>query len=101
MTTLRERMIEEMQIRNLSINTQDMYVRQVAAFAKYYNKSPDLLGAEEIRTYQLYLIHERKLSASSLNTTVCALKFLYRDSNDPKWWRRFVWPKRSESCRLC
>ena len=77
MTALRQRMLEDMQIRNFSPNTQKQYIISVAAFAKHFGKSPDLLGPEEIRSYQLFLLHEKKLSPVSLNTTVCALRFLY------------------------
>lgn len=76
MTPLRQRMLEEMRLRNLSIRTQETYVSQVSKFAKYFGKSPELLGPEEIREYQLYLI-EKNVSWSVFNQTVCALKFLY------------------------
>jgi site-specific recombinase XerD len=78
-------MIEDMKIRNLTANTQRRYVERVAAFAKYFGESPDLLGPEEIRAYQVYLIEERKLSASTLNTTACALRFLYRVTLRRDW----------------
>jgi len=77
MKDLRKRMIEDMMIRNLSENTRNRYVYHVAKFAEYFGKSPDLLGAEEVREFQVHLI-ERNLSASTLNVTVCALRFLYR-----------------------
>jgi len=76
MTPLRQRMLEEMRIRNLSVRTQETYVSQVSKFAKYFGKSPELLGPEEIREYQLYLI-EKNVSWSVFNQTVWALKFLY------------------------
>ena len=78
MTELRTRMIEDMRIRNLSANTQKRYLDHVAGFAKHFGKSPEALGAEEIRQYQLYLLRDRRLSSSTLNVAVCALKFLYR-----------------------
>jgi len=53
MTYLRQRMSEDMQIRNLSPNTQLSYVQQVSLFARYFDKSPEILGPEDIRTYQL------------------------------------------------
>jgi len=55
MTPLRQRMIEDMRVRNLSENTQQQYVRYVAKFAEHFGKSPDLLGPEDVRTYQVYL----------------------------------------------
>jgi len=53
MTPLRQRMTEDMQVRNLALNTQTSYVQQVSLFARYFNKSPEELGPEDIRTYQV------------------------------------------------
>lgn len=77
MTPLRQLTIEEMQIRNLAPNTQSTYIQQIALFARYFGKSPELLGPDDIRTYQLHLIHDRHLSASSILVAVAALRFLY------------------------
>ena len=85
MTPLRQRMIEDMQVRNLSPGTIGVYVAQVAAFAKHFGKSPDQLGPDDIRAYQLYLINERRVSASTLKTAVCALRFLYRVTLGKDW----------------
>lgn len=85
MTPLRQRMLEDMRIRNLSAHTQKRYVDRVAAFAKHFGKSPDRLGPQEIRAYQVYLTEERKLSTSTLNITVCALRFLYRITLRRRW----------------
>ena len=62
MTTLRQRMTEDMQVRNLSPHTQTSYVQQVSLFARHFNKSPEALGPEDIRTYQVYLTNEKKLA---------------------------------------
>jgi integrase/recombinase XerD len=59
MTSLRTRMTEDMQIRNLAVHTQNTYLLQVALFARHFNKSPELLGPEQIRTYQVYLTAQR------------------------------------------
>ena len=77
MTVLRKRMIEDMQLRNLAARTISTYVASVACFAKHFGRSPEKLGAEEIRTWQLYLIG-MKVSWSLFNQRVCALRFLYR-----------------------
>ncbi len=55
MTPLRRRMIEDMQLRNFSIHTQKAYALHVALLARHFDRSPNLLGPEDIRTYQLYL----------------------------------------------
>jgi integrase/recombinase XerD len=85
MTPLRQRMIEDMRVRNLSANTQRLYVDRVAKFAQYFRKSPELLGPEDVRTYQVYLIHQKRASSSMLQQTVCALRFLYRNTLGKEW----------------
>lgn len=85
MTPLRQRMIEDMQIRNLSPHTQRAYTESVARFARYFGRSPADLGPEEIRTYQVYLIRERQLAPSSLEIAVCALRFLYTVTLKKRW----------------
>jgi site-specific recombinase XerD len=76
MTPLRQRFIDDLRLRNYARRTIDTYVSQVASFAKYFGRSPDLLGPNEVRDYQLHLL-ERKVSWSSFNQAVCALRFLY------------------------
>ena len=85
MTPLRKRMTEDMQVRNLALNTQESYLYQISSFARYFNKSPELLGPEDIRTYQVYLTNERKLQPSSVLITVSALRFLYKVSLQKDW----------------
>lgn len=85
MTPLRQRMIEDMRVRNLSIKTQKTYVERVAKFALYFGKSPELLGPEQIRTYLVYLVEEKKVSWSLHNQTVCALRFLYGVTLGREW----------------
>jgi integrase/recombinase XerD len=85
MTPLRKRMLEDMRLRNLSVRTQKTYIEQAAKFAKYFNKSPEELGPEEIRTYLVHLVEERKVSWSLHNQTVCALRFLYRVTLGKDW----------------
>ena len=85
MTSLRKRMIEDMQVRNLALNTQNSYVQQVSLFARYFDKSPELLGPDDIRAYQIYLTNERKLAPSSILIAVAALRFLYKVSLKKDW----------------
>ena len=77
MTLLRQRMTEDMQVRNFSPNTQSSYLQQVSSFARYFERSPALLLPEDIRSYQVYLTNEKKLSPSSIHVCVSALRFLY------------------------
>ena len=62
MTVLRQRMTEDMQVRNLSPHTQASYLQQVSLFARHFRKSPDALTPEHIRTYQIYLTNEKRLA---------------------------------------
>ena len=77
MTSLRQRMLEDMQVRGLSPCTQRTYVSTVARFARHFGRSPARLGPEQIRAYQVYLTNERRLAPSSLISAVAALRFLY------------------------
>jgi integrase/recombinase XerD len=76
MNPLRQRYIEDMRLRNLSPRTIEAYVHGVAKFARHFGQSPERLGPEQIRQYQLHLI-EQKVSWSQFNQCVCALRFLY------------------------
>jgi len=78
-------MIEDMKIRNLALNTQASYLLQVSLFARYFGKSPELLGREDIRAYQLYLTQEKKLSPKSITISVAALRFLYKVTLRREW----------------
>src|ERR1044071_7955225 len=85
MTSLRKRMTEDMQVRNLALNTQTSYVQQVSLFARHFDKSPELLGPEDIRAYQVYLTTEKKLAPGSILIAVAALRFLYKVSLQKDW----------------
>jgi integrase/recombinase XerD len=85
MTVLRQRMTEDMQVRNLSPHTQASYLQQVSLFARYFRTSPDALTPEHIRTYQIYLTNKKKLATSSIHMAVAALRFLYRVTLKKEW----------------
>ena len=85
MTPLRQRMLEDMRIRNLAVNTQEAYVQQVSLFARYFNQSPERLGPEQIRAYQVYLTTEKKLAPGSILIAVSALRFLYKVTLKKDW----------------
>jgi len=94
MTPLRKRMLEDMQIRNLSPHTIDGYLRYVAQFAEYFKTSPDRLGPEHIRTYLLHLLNQQ-VDGSILTQTVCGLRFLYEKTLHRTWTVEYIpFPKK-------
>ena len=78
-------MIEDMQVRNLAPHTQATHVLHISLFARHFHKSPELLGPEEIRDYQLFLTNQRKLAPSSIVVTTAALRFLYNVTLRKGW----------------
>ena len=85
MTPLRQRMIEDMQLRNLTPETQRNYVHHVAGFARYFGRSPEVLDIEAVRQYQLHLLNERKLSPETINQYISSVKFLYLTTLEMPW----------------
>lgn len=77
MGALRQKMIEEMRLRNFSARTEQSYVSAMVGLARHYGRSPDLLSQDEIRSYLLHL-KERGLSPSSRNVAVSGMKFFYQ-----------------------
>ncbi len=80
MGILRDRMTEEMQLRNFTVATQKAYLYAVTKLAQYYKRPPDQLDKEEIRSYLLYLITERKLSPNTMTATIAGLRFFYNET---------------------
>ena len=78
MTPLGQWMLQDMGIRKLTENTQLSYLQQVSAFANHFHRSPDVLGPEQVREYQVYLVEEHKLAGSSICIAVSALRFLFK-----------------------
>ncbi len=76
MSPLRRRMIDDMTIRNLSPATQRSYLHAVTKFSRYFGRSPDRLGLEDVRAFQVHLVSSG-LSWPALNQTVCALRFFF------------------------
>jgi len=76
MSPLRRRMIEDMTVRNLSPATQRSYLYAVAKFSRFFQRSPDRLGLDDVRTWQVYLVSQG-ISWTSLNQNVAALRFFY------------------------
>lgn len=80
-----QRMVEDMQVRNFAESTIDSYTWHVDKFCQYFGKPADQLGPEEIRSFQLYLVNEKKASWSSFNQAVCGLRFLYQVTFARPW----------------
>lgn len=77
MTPLRKRMLEELQRRNYSPTTIRAYLYAVEEFARYLGKSPDQVGQEHLREYQLHLLHDRKLTVGTIVGRIAALRFFF------------------------
>ena len=85
MTPLRQKMIEDMQLRGLSEITQDRYVRAVRQLAEHYEKSPDKITEEELRRYLLYLKNDKQASRSTCTVALCGIKFFYKHTLKREW----------------
>ena len=77
MTPLRQRMLEDLQIRHYSPTTIRIYLHSIAEFARHFRQPPDQLGPEHIRQYQLFFMKEKQVSLSTYIQMVCALRFFY------------------------
>jgi len=78
MSELRRKMQADLRIRNYAERTQATYISRVAEMARYYNRSPADLSAEEVREYLRYLKDDREVSRSAFVQVIAALRFLYR-----------------------
>ena len=85
MTPLRQRMIEDLQLRGLAERTQEMYVRAVRQLAEHYRKSPDQITEEALRDYFLYLKNVKHSSRSASTIALCGLKFFYEHTLKRAW----------------
>jgi integrase/recombinase XerD len=78
MSTLREKMLEDLQLRGITPRTQKKYIREVRDLANYFKKSPEELGEEEVKKYLVHLLEDRKLSTGTYKNYVAGIKFLYK-----------------------
>ena len=85
MTVLRQKMIEDIQLRGLSPRTEEAYVRAVRQLAEYCRKSPDKISQEELREYFLYLKNTRRVSRSTQTIALCGIKFFYEHTLERSW----------------
>ena len=85
MTPLRQRMLEDMQLRGLAVRTQASYLAAVRQLAVHYDKSPDQLTEEQLRQYFLYLRNEKHVAPNTSNVALNAVKFLYVHTLQRPW----------------
>jgi site-specific recombinase XerD len=83
-------MLQDMQIRNFAPSTQRSYIQAIARFAQYFGRSPDQLGPEEIRAYQIHLIEEKHLGCGGLSNMVSALRFFFRTTLGKDWRMEYI-----------
>jgi len=97
MSTLRQKMIEDLQLCGLSARTQESYLQTVSQLARYYHKAPDQISEEELRQYFLYLKNERHLSRSTQTLALCGIKFFYEHTLERPWhFLEFVRPAKED-----
>ena len=84
-TALRQRMLEDLQLRGLSARTQECYTRAVRQLAEHYRKSPDQISEEELREYFLHLKQVKKYSRSACTIALCGIKFFYEHTVHRDW----------------
>ena len=77
MTHLRQLMLDELERRNYSPNTVRSYLHAVEEFARHFRRSPEQLGPDHVREYQVHLFRDRKLSARTIAGQTAALRFLF------------------------
>jgi site-specific recombinase XerD len=80
MSSLRAKMIEQLQLHRKAPGTQDQYVKAIYQLTAYYHRAPDQLSSQEIRGYLHYLLTERQLAWSSCNVVAAAIRFFYVDT---------------------
>jgi site-specific recombinase XerD len=85
MTALRQKMIEDMQLRGFAERTQESYLRSVRQLAEHYHKPPDQISAEELRQYFLYLQNDKRAARSSITLALCGIKFFYEHTLQRQW----------------
>jgi site-specific recombinase XerD len=85
MTILRQRFIDDLQLRGKSERTQQAYVRAVRMLAEYFDKSPDLITEEELRQYFLYVKNVKHWSRSSMTQAICGIKLFFEQTLQREW----------------
>lgn len=95
MTPLRQRMIENMQLRGLSARTQGAYVLAVRQLAEHYHRSPDQITEEDLRQYFLYLANEKRIARATATIALCGIRFFFTHTLQREWTTlQFIRPRR-------
>jgi len=85
MSALRQKMIEDMQLKGLAVRTQEAYVNAVLQLSRHLKKSPDSIDEEELREYFLYLKNEKQVAESTFSIALCGIKFFYEQTLKKEW----------------
>lgn len=85
MNTLRQKMLEDMELRGLALRTQEAYINAVFQLSKRLKKSPDQVNEEELREYFLYLKNEKRVAESTFSIALCGIKFFYEHTLGKEW----------------
>ena len=85
MSALRQKMIEDMQLKGLAVRTQEAYVNAVLQLSRHIKKSPDSINEEELREYFLYLKNEKQVADSTFSIALCGIKFLFEQTLKKEW----------------
>ena len=98
MTPVRKRMMEQLQLRNLSRRTEETYLKCVERYARFFRRSPEQLGPEHVREYLLHLRNDRKVQTNTILVNRSGLRFLYVETLRQKWFdEEIAQPKRRPS----
>ena len=102
MTTLLQRMTEDMQLRGLAPRTQEAYLGAVEQLVKYCGKSPEVINEEDLRQYFLYLRNEKRVARNTMTLALCGVKFCFEHTMGGSGlslsWRD---RRRRRNCRWC
>jgi integrase/recombinase XerD len=102
MTALRQKMIDDMQLRGFAERTQEAYLSAVRQLAKHYRKSPDQIDEEELRQYFLFLKNEKHAARNTCTIALCGIKFFFQHTLGREWKTfDFLRPQKRRNCRWC
>jgi integrase/recombinase XerD len=85
MSALRQKMIEDMQLRGFAERTQEAYLSAVRQLAKHYRKPPDQIDEEELRQYFLFLKNEKHAARNTCTIALCGIKFFFQHTLGREW----------------